>query len=383
MKQWLPSIQRFFSAKQRWHRPALILCIFVLPVVSLAQDNVPIPNPIDKFKIENAEVEQEKPVVLMAAPAGVDLKLKLQNWVAEQKTKNADQLKQIAPLLVKLESPLSAEEKLSVALQVFSIMNPEINQIIRDYQLSDQLPQLSSSPLLVKGNATTIDLVNLRYYTARNLTQFRLVDQALTLFNSIQQPELLIDPAGFLFFKAVCEHHLLQKEACTKTLGQLLNHTENVPDRYTQVAILMQSDLESLKEESLDEISRKMSDVERRLDLGNSGKNVQKVEDEIIASLDKLIKKMEDQAKNSSSSAAGAGNSSSPENGADESRVKGQTAPGEVDKKKLSNNGGWGQLPPKKQASAKNIINRNFPSHYRKAIEKYFKKLATQKANSN
>ncbi|MCA9015894.1 MAG: hypothetical protein KDA77_11235, partial [Planctomycetaceae bacterium] len=87
--------------------------------------------------------------------------------------------------------------------------------------------------------------------------------------------------------------------------------------------------------------------------------------------------------KNSSSSGAGAGSSSSPDGGTDESRVKGQIAPGEVDKKKLANNGGWGQLPPKKQASAKNIINRNFPSHYRKAIEKYFKKLATQKANTS
>lgn len=144
----------------------------------------------------------------------------------------------------------------------------------------------------------------------------------------------------------------------------------------------MQADLAELKDESLDEISRKMSDVERRLELGNSGKKVQKVEDEIIASLDKLIKKMEDQSKKGSSSGAGAGSSNSPDGGSSESRVKGQTAPGEVDKKKLSNNGGWGDLPPKKQASAKNIINRNFPSHYRKAVEKYFKKLATQKANT-
>ncbi|QDU11762.1 hypothetical protein [Gimesia aquarii] len=319
---------------------------------------------------------------LHAAPTTSEIKMHLQNWAAEQKVKKPDQLKNVAGLLTKLESPLSSEEKLELAIQVFSEMNLESKQLIQAYQISDRLPQLSSHPLLVEGQAESFYLSNIRYYVARNLTQFRMIDQALDMFNSIN-PKLVIDPAGYLFFKAVCEHHLLQKEECEKSLKLLLNHTENVPQRYTQVATLMQADLADLKEESLDEISRKMSDVERRLELGNSGEKVQKVEDDIIASLDKLIKQMEDQAKSASSSSSGAGQSRSPSSGSNESRVKGQTAPGEIDKKKLSNNGGWGQLPPKKQASAKNIINRNFPSHYRKAIEKYFKKLATRKASSS
>lgn len=377
MKHWFPSIQKKTVVERRLQRFTVIVFVCALSASVFAQEPIPVPIPLEEPAVKKAE-----PVEILAAPSGVDLKLQLQSWVAEQKVKNPAQLKMIANLLAKLESPLSAEEKLNLALEVFSNVKPEAKQLLKDYQLSDQLPQLSSPPILVEGDADTIYLANVRYYVARNLTQFRMVDRALTIFNSIK-PNTLIDPAGYLFFKAACEHHLLQKKACGKTLDQLLNYTESVPERYRQVAVLMQADLETLKEESLDEISRKMSDVERRLDLGNSGKNVQKVEDEIIASLDKLIKKMEDQAKNSSSSGAGAGSSSSPEGGTDESRVKGQVAPGEVDKKKLSNNGGWGQLPPKKQASAKNIINRNFPSHYRKAIEKYFKKLATQKANTN
>ncbi|QDT41172.1 hypothetical protein Pan241w_12320 [Gimesia alba] len=377
MKHWFPSIQKKAVVECLLQRFTVIVFVCALSASVFAQEPIPVPIPLKEPAVKKAE-----PVEILAAPSRVDLKLQLQSWVAEQKVKNPTQLKMIANLLAKLESPISAEEKLNLALEVFSNVKPEAKQLLKDYQLSDRLPQLSSPPLLVEGDADTIYLANVRYYVARNLTQFRMVDRALTIFNSIK-PNTLIDPAGYLFFKAACEHHLLQKKSCGKTLDQLLNYTESVPERYRQVAVLMQADLETLKEESLDEISRKMSDVERRLDLGNSGKKVQKVEDEIIASLDKLIKKMEDQAKNSSSSGAGAGSSSSPEGGADESRVKGQVAPGEVDKKKLSNNGGWGQLPPKKQASAKNIINRNFPSHYRKAIEKYFKKLATQKANTN
>ncbi len=375
MIHWSRIIRKKQSVDHHVLRITMIVFCCTLSAAVFGQTPIPVPIPLKKEPV--AEQTQ-----LYAAPSTVDLKSQLQNWVADQKVKDPAQLKTIAGLLAKSEPPLSAEEKLDLALQVFSEVNPEVKQLVQTYQLSDKLPQLSSNPLLVNGQAETFYLSNIRYYAARNLTQFRIIDPALELFNSIKA-ETLIDPAGYLFYKAVCEHHLLQKEACGKTLEQLLNNTEQVPERYTQVAVLMQADLAELKDESLDEISRKMSDVERRLELGNSGKKVQEVEDEIIASLDKLIQKMEDQSKSSSSTGAGAGKSDSPDSGSSESRVKGQTAPGEVDKKKLSNNGGWGQLPPKKQASAKNIINRNFPSHYRKAIEKYFKKLATQTANTN
>lgn len=357
---------------------ALLALTCLVPVSSYGQTPIPVPLPI-KEPVEKQTGNEV--TVLYAAPTSAELKSQLESWVADQKVKDPSQLKAIASQLVKLESALSAEEKLDIAIRIFSNIDRQAADLVRSNQFSDSVPQFSSPPLLTEGKAETFYLANLRYFIARNLTQFRLVDPALDIFNSIN-PEPLIDPAGYLFYKAVCEHRLLQKEACEKTLDQLLNRTQDVPERFTQVAVLMQADLASLKEESLDEISRKMSDVERRLELGNSGKKVQKVEDEIIASLDKLIKKMEDQSKNSPSAGAGGGNSKTPAAGADESRVKGEVAPGEVDKKKLSNNGGWGQLPPKKQASAKNIINRNFPSHYRKAIEKYFKKLAAEKASS-
>ncbi|MFK7777414.1 MAG: hypothetical protein QM501_04750 [Gimesia sp.] len=370
MTHWLHSIQINQLAERRYRSFILLafLCALAVPASLLAQEKTKTTKPT---KTE-----------VFASPSSLEVKRQLQSWVAEQKDTNPVELRTIANLLIKLDTAQSPEEKLALSIQVFSELSPEVKQVVQAYQLSAKLPQLSSHPLLVNGKVETFYLSNIRYYAARNLTQFRMVDHALKLFNSIT-PETLIDPAGYLFYKAVCEHNLLQKEACAKTLEQLLNKTEEAPERYTQVAILMQADLAELKNESLDEISRKMSDVERRLELGNSGKNVQRVEDEIIASLDKLIQKMEDQSKSSSSSGVGSGSSGAPGGGSNESRVKGQTAPGEVDKKKLSNNGGWGDLPPKKQASAKNIINRNFPSHYRKAIEKYFKKLAKQKANTS
>ena len=56
-------------------------------------------------------------------------------------------------------------------------------------------------------------------------------------------------------------------------------------------------------------------------------------------------------------------------------------APGEVDKKKLNKQGSWGNLQDKPLDEAKNLLNRDFPSNYREAVEQYFKKLATKPAS--
>ena len=59
--------------------------------------------------------------------------------------------------------------------------------------------------------------------------------------------------------------------------------------------------------------------------------------------------------------------------------MKGSTAPGEADSKSYPKQGKWGDLPPKEEAKAKQLIGREFPSHYRQAVEEYFKKIAERK----
>ena len=47
-----------------------------------------------------------------------------------------------------------------------------------------------------------------------------------------------------------------------------------------------------------------------------------------------------------------------------------------MERKNDANQGQWGDLPPRQEAKAKQLIGREFPSHYRQAVEEYFKKLA-------
>jgi hypothetical protein len=231
---------------------------------------------------------------------------------------------------------------------------------------------------LVQATAEPFYQANLKVFVARHWVGRRLVDEALALVTDLD-PARVVDPAALLFLKAVCEHQLLMKTPGLKTLDALLKRTLKVPVRYTAVAELMKYDLEALEDDSLNELAQKMRDVERRLELGRGGKKVQEKEREIIEGLEKIIKKLEQQAQGQGSGDGQSGGND-PGTPADDSRVKGQTAPGNVDPKKLSKNGGWGSLPDKQRAKAKDLVTREFPSHYREAIEEYTRKAAGRAA---
>ena len=50
--------------------------------------------------------------------------------------------------------------------------------------------------------------------------------------------------------------------------------------------------------------------------------------------------------------------------------------------KNIGNKTGWGALPPKAEARAKNILDRNYPAHYRRAIDEYFRRLAEKNSSA-
>lgn len=220
---------------------------------------------------------------------------------------------------------------------------------------------------------------NLKYFVARHLATLTAYNEAAELFESIDV-DYVADPAGALFHKAVCEHHLLRKEAGLATLDALLNHTEKVPERYRKLGELMKQDLDAVRPKSLGEVARQMKDVERRLTLNRADEGVQDVERKIVATLDELIKKMEDEQKKRQQSASGGSSGGAPERPADDSYLHGVSGEGLVDKKDQGHKDNWGDLPPKAKEAAKNMLENEFPAHYRQAVEEYLKKLAERPA---
>jgi hypothetical protein len=219
---------------------------------------------------------------------------------------------------------------------------------------------------------------NLRLYYGAWLARQRLYDDALAQLGELTAGQV-IDPATLLFYQGVVYHRLLDKEPGLRAIKQLLTGVAGVPRRYQSVAELMQHDLEALKDESLDHVSRQMEDVRRRLALGRAGTKVRQVEDDVIKALDKMIDEMEKrQQQQQQQSADSQPMPAPPQKAMSDSRLSRMKSPGEVDRRRIGDSSGWGDLPPKQREEALQQIGKEFPSHYRDAIEQYFRKLAAE-----
>ncbi len=223
---------------------------------------------------------------------------------------------------------------------------------------------------------------SIRTWLGRELVRQRLYDEALPVIAEVDAVDA-IDPAGTLFYRGVCYHALLMKKEALADLRRLLEHQDDVPIRFSRTAKMMVADIKPLKEDSLDEISRLMTDVTRRLDLGRADGEVKDREQKIIDKLSKMIEKMEEQQKQQQqqqqSSGGGQGN---PSNGQgspmQDSQIGDASGNGDIDRKNLEERDGWGNLPPAERQQALQQISRDLPTHYREAIEAYFRKLATE-----
>lgn len=316
---------------------------------------------------------------LYAPHTAVRIRQELQNWAEAHDVPAPERTRLLAEWDTNTSASQSASALLERALTIWSGMNPAVSPVLEACRELERADAASLAGLVSRVPDSDFLSANLRAYIGRSLAELRLYDEALAALNSVP-PELAIDPASLLFYRAVAAQGILETPTALSSLNLLLDRTEQVPTRYATVAELMRLELDDLQPQSLPEVARLMSDSERRLDLGRAGEQVQGVQERIVATLDELIKKIEAQQGGGGGGGSGASNSNQSSSGADDSRVKGATAPGETDSKKFGKEGTWGDLPEKQQAEAKNLINREFPSHYRQAIETYFKKLAGRPA---
>ena len=267
--------------------------------------------------------------------------------------------------------------RLDRLVATFALVRGEVRQLVAWCQQPDARGALDHFRFLTDANSPPLLRNNMRLVYGRWLAQRESFDQALTLLGKLR-PEEVVDPATLLFYQALIHHQLVQIEPSRQAAARLLQREDEIPRRYREVAQLLQVDSENVKVDSLDHIARRMDDIRRRLHLGEADQPVRKVEDGVIASLDKLLKKLEEQARQQQAQAASSGQlgSSKP---ASDSRIMAGKGPGKVDKKPIGDQQGWGNLPAKERQEAMQQIGRRFPSHYREAVEQYFKRLARER----
>ena len=320
---------------------------------------------------------------IYAPPKSDEVRGRVLAWLTEQNLSEA-QREQVTAVWMGLGETVAPDRLLELVVQSFAIADPDVLKLQNECNSISSGLTAPTADFLKQQARNPFFLANVSLFYGRYLVERRLFDEAWEILKSIDAHQV-VDPSSLFFFQAVAAQGMLELKPALDAIDQLLTHTERVPVRYTATATLMQADLKGLQEKSLGELARLMADSERRLELGRAGEKVQGVQERIIANLDEIIKKIEQQqggGGGSGGSGQGGGNENSG-GAADDSRVKGEEAPGETDKKRFENKGSWGNLPEKDLAKDKNDLNKNFPSHYEQAIEKYTKKLAGRTAKKS
>ena len=306
-------------------------------------------------------------------PSEMENTKRLEQWLSDQTETNHKRAN------LATTTPRNGVDTLDYLMRIICDIEKQYQGLLTDLSSMPPIEIVRLEEKLTQTENDTFATETIRLWTARKLIRLGRYDEAALLLENLPL-DSSVDPTTLLFCKAACEYWLLRIEEAAQSVAKLLEREKELPVRYRQLALLLETDITSLKEDSLDHISRRMRDVTRRLELGHAGPGVQAVQSGVIDSLDKLIKKLEEQKKQQASGGAGSsGGSMSDGRPMEDSQLAGGKGRGEVKKRELGETDEWGDLPPREREDALQQIGRDYPAHYREAIEQYFKRLATGK----
>lgn len=314
----------------------------------------------------------EQPIVQWSTPSSEEVEARIVEWLVDSSATSEEATQREAVVRPELDRLFTAGDRLDAVLTAVALSFPDVADTLEACRTAPleamQLDWLDSAevPYWMRSNV--------RLYVGRSLVQLHYYGQALDVLEGLK-PDDVFDPASLLFYRSIAEHQLVRIEEAKRSLTTLLDAEQEMPERFAQIARLMQADIAKVEADSLDHIARRMSDVQRRLSLSEADDETQEVERGILASLDKMIDKLEQQAQQQQQQQqAGSQPSGQPMEESKPSELKG---PGKVDIKDIGDGSGWGNLPPRERERVMQQIGRDFPGHYRDLMEEYLKRLAT------
>jgi hypothetical protein len=283
----------------------------------------------------------------------------------------------------------------------FALGNADVDallKLVRDpYQ-----PAPTTVPAVFKDvQADPFFRANLGLAVARHLSNRRAYEESLEILMGFEARQT-VDPATYLFHRAVAEHALMKKDAAGATIGRLMRQAVDAPERYQTVAVLMLLDMQTWQKD-LGNVARLMDNSGRRLELQRVDGKTVKIQKEIIARLDEMIRELENQAKarghggvpGEPGGAAcpqgdiigGAPGNDRPVKPAENFYVvkNDPWSTGKVDFIDLRNMmDQWSKLPPTEQARARqqldDLLSGLSPVH-REAFDRYFEEINNRPAN--
>jgi len=320
----------------------------------------------------------DDPTVAFAGSDALKVRTELLQWIARAGADDQIRNDVLADWADDAQlAQLSDEDLLDRLVASFAVADPSTQRLLESSWSIGPLEEVVYDGIRDLG----IYRNQLELYRARWMTQHRLFDEALQIYDQLS-PDDVIDPAGLFFYRAVCQSELLQRDAALDSLSLLLNHTLEVPARFRIVATILQKELGGRKDDDLGHVSRLMADAGRQLDLGRSGEKVQQRQGQVIDAIDRLLEEAENQSKQKQGEGkpgeSGQGQPSL-SNPAQKSRISGWADKGEADRREVKETGGWGMLNRREEAKARELIRQQFPANYLDIIGEYSRRIAEQK----
>jgi len=320
----------------------------------------------------------------LTAPTEVSVRMQAANWLREQGKLDRTAFDAIwsnkdRPVLDRLAATFAAGDE-------------EAAKLLKESR-DPNAPAPTSLPKVLSADAKRPQFFrsNLALAYARNLANKKVYEEALETLR-LFKAEQVVDPATYLFHRAVAEHGLMLKKDANETIDRLLDDVPQAPLRYKEVAALMHFDMVSWQDKDLSAIARKMDNIQRRLDLARGGKKTQKLQKEVVARLDEIIKELENQNDKDCNCNGGncpggkcnkpgnkPGNTNQPSSPMQDSNISTNSGPGQVDGKKIKELAEkWGNLPPRDREASMRELTRDMPERYREVIREYFRRLSQQ-----
>jgi hypothetical protein len=315
------------------------------------------------------------------------------------KTKAADWLKSVgkndAETLKKFDAVWASDKTtLEKVADTLVLGDEEAARLMEEARDASQPAPTKVAPIFSDPKKATFLKANLAIVYAKALAGRRVYEEALDALKTAKV-EQVVDPAAYLFHKAVFEHAMLKQEDANRTILRLLDDVTDAPERYKMVAALMHFDMLAWRPETdpdtiarLGGVGRIMNNIERRLDLARGGPVTQEMQKKVLINLDKMIEEEEEKQKQQGQGQGqgkgkGQQKGQQPNNNTQASRPQDDSyggtgsGPGNVDPKKFKEmTQVWGTLPEKERAKALQDLTRELPPKHRELIENYFKKLA-------
>jgi hypothetical protein len=179
--------------------------------------------------------------------------------------------------------------------ETFALGDPQAARLLAEARDMNATAPTTVPALLKDTKKPIFYRANLALAYAKALSERRVYEESLGVLK-VTKPGQVVDPAAYLFHRAVAEHALLLKTEATHSIQAVLEDVPGAPERYKMVSLLMLYDMQSWRDKDLGAIARKMDNIERRLELARGGPQTQKIQREVVARLDELIKKLEQQA---------------------------------------------------------------------------------------